>query len=306
MTNLKGKNTLDNEEEVRKFLKKCGKFVHVANDWSKYSTGHIKNSILMTSLAFRSTTNYTANNVLGNEMILQLYDERYLKNNQDLLFKARLSTKDLICIYADNTTELLNTLICWRVMQQNGVPLINLYYLNFDFRTLSSDLITQENPIWKPIKNKYKFVGNLITADEIAKKIKKNDKNFRILDVRPVLDFEGVTKKWEINGNIKTSLNLPWTNLFIPNNNNTGPSFTFKSKKEIETIIKSSPYNTSEYNETAITCNTSGEGSALYFAMIAIINYQLKNVKTFEGSWNVWNRLYAKKPNKYPSNIPNL
>lgn len=40
--------------------------------------------------------------------------------------------------------------------------------------------------------------------------------------------------------------------------------------------------------------------------MIAIINYQLKNVITFEGSWNVWNRLYAKKPNKYPSNIPNL
>jgi len=32
MTNLKGKNTLDNEEDVRKFLKKCGKFIHVAND----------------------------------------------------------------------------------------------------------------------------------------------------------------------------------------------------------------------------------------------------------------------------------
>ena len=304
MINLRRKNTLDNEDDVKKFLKEGGKFIHVTNIWSNYSTGHIKNSILMTSLAFRSTTKYTANNVLGNEMILQLYDERYLKNNQDLLFKARLSTGDLICVYADNTTELLNTFICWRVMQQNGIPLKNLYYLNFNFKTLSPELLTQKNPLWKPIKNKYKFVGNLISADAIAKKIKNNDKNFRILDVRPKPDFEGITKKWDINGNIKTSLSLPWTDLFVSNNDNTGPSFTFKSKKEIETIIKSNPYNTSECNETAITCNTSGEGSALYFAMIAIIYYPLKNVKTFEGSWNVWNRLYSKNPNKYPSNIP--
>jgi 3-mercaptopyruvate sulfurtransferase SseA len=300
------KNTLDNEHDVKKFLKKGGKFIHVTNIWSNYSTGHIKNSILMTSLAFRSTTNYTPNNVLGNEMILQLYDERYLKNNQDLLFKARLSTDDLICVYADNTSELLNTLICWRVMQQNGIPLKNLYYLNFNFKTLSPELLTQKNPLWKPIKNKYKFVGNLINADAIAKKIKNKDKNFRILDVRPKPDFEGITKKWDINGNIKTSLSLPWTDLFVSNNDNTGPSFTFKSKKEIETIIKGNPYNTSECNETAITCNTSGEGSALYFAMIAIMCYPLKNVKTFEGSWNLWSRLYSKNPNKYPSNIPKL
>jgi 3-mercaptopyruvate sulfurtransferase SseA len=303
---MNGKNTLDSESDVRAFLKKCGKFVHVTNDWSNYSTGHIKNSILMTSLAFRSTTNYTANNVLGNELLLQLYDKRYLENNKDLLFKARLSTKDLICVYANTPSELLNTLICWRVMQQNGIPLKNLYYLNFDFRTLSPDLITQKNPVWKPIKKNYNFVGNLISADEIAKKIKKHDKNFRILDVRPTPDFQGITKKWPINGNIKTSFNLPWTNLFVPNSTNTGPSYTFKSKEEIESIIKGEPYNTKEYNETAITCNTSGEGSALYFAMIAILYYPLKNVKTFEGSWNVWNNLYAKCPCKYPSNIPKL
>ena len=301
---MKGKNTLDNEEDVRIFLKKSGKFVHVTNNWSNYSTGHITNSILMTSLAFRTTTNYTGNDVLGDEMILQLYDERYLENNKDILFKARLSTTDLICVYADNTNELLNTLICWRVMQQNGVPLKNLYYLNFDFRKLSSDLITQRNPSWEPINNTYNFIGYLITADEIAERIINNDTNFKILDVRPEGDFKGVTKKWEINGNIKTSMNLHWTNLFI-NNDTNGPSFTFKSKKDIETIIKGNPYNTNENNETAITCNTSGEGSALYFAMIAILNYPLNNVRTFEGSWNLWNRLYAKNTEKYPSNVNN-
>ena len=299
------KNTLDNEEDVRNFLKKSGKFVHVTNQWSNYSTGHITNSILMTSLAFRTTTNYTGNNVIEDEMIFLLYDDRYLQNNQDILFKARLSTTDFICVYADNTNELLNTLICWRVMQQNGVPLKNLYYLNFDFRRLSSDLITRKNPIWPPINNRYNFIGNLISADEIAEKIKNNDTNFKILDVRPTLDFDGVTQKWEINGNIKRSLNLPWTDLFIKDNNTNGPSFTFKSINDIKTIIKGDPYNTDENNEIAITCNTSGEGSALYFALIAILKYPLNNVRTFEGSWNLWNRLYAKDPEKYPSNVYN-
>jgi 3-mercaptopyruvate sulfurtransferase SseA len=190
-------------------------------------------------------------------------------------------------------------------MQQNGVPLKNLFYLNFNFRTLSPDLITQQNPVLKPIEKKYKFVGNLITADEIAKKIKKNDKNFRILDVRPTPDFEGITKKWPINGNIKTSFNLPWTNLFVHDVNNL-ITFTYKQKEEIKTIVQSEPYNTYKCNQTAITCNTSGEGSALYFAMIAILYYPLDNVSTFEGSWNVWNNLYSKKPCKYPSNIPNI
>ena len=301
---MKGKNTIDNEKEVIIFLKKRGKFVHVTNDWSTYSTGHIKNSIMMTSLAFRSTTNYTANDVLGNELLLLLYDERYLENNQNLLFKARLSTTDLICVYADNTKELLNTLICWRTMQQQGVTLENLYYLNFNFRTLSPDLITQENPVWNPIEKNYKFIGNLISADEIAKKIKKKDKNFKILDVRPTLDFLGITKKWPINGNIKTSYNLPWTSLFVHDANNQ-ITFTYKSRDEIKSIIQGDPYNTFKCNETAITCNTSGEGSALYFSMVAILYYPLKKVRTFEGSWNVWNNLYSKKPLKYPSNIPN-
>jgi hypothetical protein len=298
------KNTLDNEHEVVEFLNNCGKFVHVTNNWPAYSTGHIKNSIMLTSLLFRSTTNYTANDVLGDELLLLLYDNRYENNNQDILFKARLSTCDLICVYADTTADLLNTLICWRTMQQQGIPLKNLYYLNFDFRTLSPNLITQKNPVWKQIKDKYEFIGNLITADEISKNIKKKNKNFKILDVRPTPDFEGTTKKWPINGNIKTSFSLPWTNLFVHDVNNL-ITFTFKSKEEIKNILQGEPYNTYKCNETAITCNTSGEGSALYFAMIAILCYPLENVRTFEGSWNVWNNLYSKKPCKYPSNIPN-
>jgi len=301
---MREKNTLDNEEDVRKFLKKCGKFVHVTNNWPNYSTGHILNSIMLTSLLFRSTTNYTANDVLGDEMIFLLYDDRYTNNNQDILYKARLSSDDLICVYADTTAELLNTMICWRVMQQNGIPLKNLFYLNFDFRTLSPDLLTRQNPVWKPIKKKYKFVGNLISADEVAKKIKKCNKNFRLLDVRPPDDFNGISQKWPINGNIKTSLNLFWQELFVRDGNNQ-VTFTYKTREEIRSIIRGEPYNTCRCNEIAITCNTSGEGSALYFAMIAILYYPLDNVRTFEGSWNVWNRLYAKKPCKYPSNIYN-
>lgn len=301
---MKGKNTLDNSDEVKEFLRKGGKFVHVTNDWTKYSSGHIQNSIMMTSLAFRSTTNYSANNVLGDELLFLLYDDRYLANNQDILFKARLSTEDLICVYADTTADLLNTLICWRVMQQNGVPLKNLYYLNFNFRTLSEDLITQNNSVWEPVENKYDFVGNLITADEIAKNIKKDNKKFKILDVRPKPDFDGITKKWRINGNIKTSLSLPWTTLFQFDADNK-ITFTYKTKEEIKNIIQGPQYNVCKCTEVAITCNTSGEGSALYFAMIAILKFRLEKVRTFEGSWNLWHNLFLKNPNKYPCNIPN-
>ena len=90
----------------------------------------------------------------------------------------------------------------------------------------------------------------------------------------------------------------------IKYDSNNQITFTYKSKDEIKSIVQGDPYNTFKYNETAITCNTSGEGSALYFAMIAILYYPLEKVRTFEGSWNVWNNLYSKKPYKYPSNIP--
>ena len=79
-----------------------------------------------------------------------------------------------------------------------------------------------------------------------------------------------------------------------------------KAVQQLKNILHGEPYNTYKCNDTAITCNTSGEGSALYFAMIAILYYPLKNVRTFEGSWNLWNNLYSKKPLKYPSNIPNV
>lgn len=285
-------NKLIDETNILSFILSGGKFVYAGENYANYTTSHILNAIHFPAAALRNTTIYP-NTIRGANALVpvQLNGDINIKS---LLRNARLSTEDHICVYGEQDTDLLDAFFVIYVLQAYGFK--NVSYLNTEFRSLNSQLLTQDYPIWEPVLcEDYSFIDNTIQAQEFALFNKLGQ--ITPLDVRPPTLFAGLGGRFKVNGHAPNAVNVFWKRFFVPVT--TTPLFVsnkLKPIEEIEQILAENGF-TSETN-TVLTCNTGNEITADAFILIDLLGW--KKVKLFSGSWNVYQYLHQVHPEQFP------
>ena len=240
-------------------------------------------------MSLRASNTYHVNNCKANAILpVQQID---VKNIVRMLKNARLSKHDIICVYGDVNSQITDTLFVYYTLEKFG---LNMYYLNLDWKTLPVQYITKEIPVYKKICEKYKYSENVINAEDVVKE--SNYKNTRIIDVRPPADYSGENNIFPINGHIPTAINVYWIKLLV--STNTEPVIvtpTFQTKEYIEKLFNNAGIYSS--NDIILSCNSGSETTVTCFAITQILKWQ--NLKTFEGSWNVYQYLSGQCPEKY-------
>jgi 3-mercaptopyruvate sulfurtransferase SseA len=275
------------------FIKNGGKFLFTdgnREDWKIYINSHIKNAIYFPGTSLRTSNTYHVSNCKACGIVpVQQID---VKSIVRMLINTRLSRHDKICVYGGVGGDITSTLFVYYTLVKFG---LNMYYLNMDWKTLPIQYLTQEIPVYKKICEKYKFSDYDINAEKVVKK--SHYKNTRIIDVRSPAAYSGEqTDIYPLNGHIPTAINVFWNNIMV--STNTTPAIvtqTFKSKEEITKILNDAGIY--KENDIILSCNTSSESTTMFFAITDILGWN--NIKIFQGSWNVYQYLSSKCPNKY-------
>ena len=275
------------------FINKGGKFLFAdgnSDQWKIYINSHIKNAIYFSGTSLRTSDTYYVSNCKACGIVpVQQID---VKSIVKMLTNARLSKHDKICVYGGVGSDITSTLFVYYTLAKFG---LNMYYLNMDWKTLPKQYLTQEIPVYKKIHEKYKYFDYDINAEKVVKKSYK--KNTRIIDVRSPGGYTGEqTDIYPINGHIPTAINVFWTKLMV--STNTTPAIvtqTFQSKEYITQLLNNAGIY--KENDIIVYCNSSTELSVMFFAITNILGW--KNIKAFQGSWNVYQYLSSKCPNKY-------
>lgn len=278
------------------FIRKGGKFLFSdsnTDQWKTYINSHIKNAIYFSASSLRTSNTYYVSNCKACGIVpVQQID---IKSIVKMLTNARLSKHDKICVYGGVGGDIISTLFVYYTLAKFG---LNMYYFNMDWKTLPTQYLTQEIPVYKKIHEKYKYCDNDINAEKVVKKSLK--KNTRIIDVRPPTSYSGVTDIYPINGHIPTAINVFWNNLMVSTDSTPAiVTQVFQSKEYITQLLNNAGIY--KENDIIVYCNSSSELSVMFFAITNILGW--KNIKAFQGSWNVYQYLSSKCPNKYQVTI---
>jgi len=278
--------------EIDNFIANNGKFIYASTSYNKYSSpnhsvGHINNSIHLPSndLQITSSVNTTNCNIKNILLPAQLVNVTLL--NQ-ILSNSNISKQDLLCVYCDSSSPTDASFVFYMLYKLN----YNVYYLNFDWTTLDyTTYRTSLYPRWNSVNEFNQIVNNTnITADALVQMMA--NPLTKIIDVRPLDQYNGTVSIFTIPGHIAGSINIPYTELFVsPTNSNT-----FKSKGDILTILNSA--GITETNNIIVSCNTGRLTSSMFFAIKFIL--QWPNIFVFEGSFNLYQQLYQICPSIYP------
>ena len=134
----------------------------------------------------------------------------------------------------------------------------------------------------KNIKSQYNAKLNYSNIRKFED-IKNNEINqkFKLIDARPSGRFNGIDPEPRteiISGNIKNSINIPFSSLIDPK---TG---CFKNKEELKKIFEKNQIN--EKDEIVFSCGSGVAACVVGLAYKSITNED--NFNVFDGSWTEW------------------
>jgi len=282
---------LIDETNIVKFLVDGGKFIYSNDSYKNYTSSHLLNSIVLSPNTFRATSIYpnTINGANASIPVQQID----VDNIKKIFKNAKLSINDKICVYAEPDGELLNAFFIIAILYQFGFK--NVAYLNTEYKKLSPDLFTQDYPVWQPVCGEYEFTDFSIQAQEVA--FLNQQKLAKIIDVRPPLDFAGVSKTFKVNGHIPDSTNIFWKKFFVPvSENPLVVSNKLLPFTEIEKILADNALTRND--NIILSCNSGSELTSTWFVLVIALKWP--SVKLFNGSWNVYQYLHQVDPLKFP------
>ncbi len=293
--NILNNNTqiaLIDEKNIDKFLSIGGKFLYTDSDYYVWTTNHLVNSIHLSSDVFKITSTYP-NTVPGNDALLpaQQEDPEVISK---ILRKVRLSVNDHICVYCEIDKSITRSFYVINILQSYGFK--NVYYLNTEYKNLDSKYLTKDYPKWRPVVEDYYYDNSKnLQAQEVAELNKLG--KITIVDIRIPEQFNGIEKRFKINGHIPNSINIPWKQFFVPIK--TSPLVVSNKLIDISQINKILSDNKITQNSNiVITCNTGVEISILSFILKNLLSWN--NYLLFKGSWNAYQYLYQLEPKQFP------
>jgi 3-mercaptopyruvate sulfurtransferase SseA len=289
-------NLID-DSNILSFLITGGKFIYAGENYTNYTTMHIINGIHLPSNVLRSVSNYpsTIKDATALIPVQQISDENII----EIFKRARISINDDICVYSESDNNIIDAFFVIVTLQSWGFKKVS--YLNMSYRNLNTQYLTQDYPTWPPVCEKYENNNNNIQVQEFSLLNKLG--KITPLDIRSKISFDGLDKKFKINGHVPNAINIFWKKFFIPISiTPLVVSNKLIPLNEIEEILNNNGI-TSE-TDIVVTCNSGNEITATAFILITLLGW--KKVRLFPGSWNVYQYFNQIDPINFPVITLNL
>lgn len=253
------------------------KFLYVGIDYKKYKQYHLRNSVFVNGIGFKTSKSLNkiyknkTNAIIPNQLISDI-------SIKDIISELKILKNDNLIIYCEEGDEIQYAFHFIHILY--GIGFKNVMYLNLNYNDLPRELLSNELAEWDvPLENTNYFI-DLIDSQELSSLLINNSININILDIRNPDDF--------FSGHIPNSINIHWELFFIPSTSNPSkPSNILKSSNEIIKMLNIMGMNGNTIN--IITGTNGYDVCSIVFILRHLLNW--KNVKCHMESWEVWSYL---------------